>query len=174
MGRFEELIATVEEHQRLVEENYARIRRLAEELREGLCDWLAASDGVCVRLVPPAGQFQPRAYGDEAFSVPPKGFRPLGPIAFGLAIRVSRGSDWMRLVLVARKTGDNFRLQIQGGEEHVFDLPLTDNQPEPLYNLIFDHAVGFFREGIDRYRDGAYSQREIGFDFSDDEVTASV
>jgi len=131
MSRFEELIATVEEHQALVEENDTRIHRLAEALRDGFCDWLAASDGVCVRLVPPAGQFQPKAYGDKAFSVPPKGFRPLGPVSFGLAIRVSRGTDWMRLVLVARKTGDSFRLEIQGGEAHEFDLPLTEEQTEP-------------------------------------------
>lgn len=174
MSRFDELIATVEAHQALVEENYARIRKLAEELREGFCAWLGSGDGVCVRLVPPAGPFQPKNYGDEVYSVPPRGFRPLGPIAFGLAIRVTRSTDWMRLALIASKTGDTFRVRIQGGEEHVFTLPLSAAEPEPFYQLIYDHVVEFFREGIELYRDGEYSHREIGFDFSDDEVTASV
>lgn len=174
MSRFETLVNTVAEHQSLAAENYDRIRKLATELRAGLCDWMSTTDGVCVRLVPPVGPFQPKDYGDEVFSIPPRGFRPLGPVAFGLAMRVSSGSDWMRLTLVGRKTGDRFRVEIQGGAEHEFILPLSENSPEPFYQMIFEHVQKFFEDGIDRYKNGEYSQREIGFDFSDDEVTASV
>ena len=88
MSHFDELIETVEQHQKLADENYKRIRTLAEELRDGLCAFMDARDGVCVHLVPPGGDFKPKEYGDRAFSIPPRGFRPLGPIAFGLAVRV--------------------------------------------------------------------------------------
>lgn len=174
MSRFETLVNTVAEHQELAAQNYDRIRRLATELRDGFCEWLGSKDGVCVRLVPPVGAFQPKDYGDEVFSIPPKGFRPLGPVAFGLAIRVTHGTDWMRLTMIARKTGDRFRVEIQGGAEHEFSLPLATNNPEPFYEVIFNHVENFFVEGIERYKHGEYSPREIGFDFSDDEVTASV
>ncbi len=174
MSRFEELIAIAEEHQELAAENYARIRRLAEDLRAGLCDWMDARDGICVRLVPPVGPFQPKSYGDEVFSLPPRGFRPLGPIAFGLAMRVSRGTDWIRLTFTAHKIGDRFRVEIQGGPSHDFDLPLSAQNPEPFYALIFFYVTQFFRAGIADYREGEYSQREIGFDFSDEDPAPAV
>lgn len=174
MGRFDELISTAEEHQALAAENYDRIRRLAEQLRDGFCDYLDAKDGVCVRLVPPMGPFQPKAYGDEAFSVPKHGFRPLGPVSFGLAIRVSRGTDWIRLTMVCSKLGEDFRVSIMGGPEYRFHLPLASNESEPFYDMIFDHVRGTFAEQSERYKHGEYSQREIGFDFADDEDAASV
>ena len=108
MSRFEELISTVSHYQSLAAENYTRVRSLAEELREGLCAHIGSKDGVCVRLVPPAGAFEPKDYGDQAFSVPPQGFRPLGAILFGLAIRVSTGTDWMRVTIECQKIGDEF------------------------------------------------------------------
>ena len=72
MAKFDDLIATVETYQTLAAENYDRIRSLAESLRDGMCDFMAAETGVCVQLVPPAGPFKPKAYGDEAFSMPSK------------------------------------------------------------------------------------------------------
>ena len=51
MSRFDKLIETVEAYQALAAENYDRIRTLAEEVRSGFCDYLGASDGVCVHLV---------------------------------------------------------------------------------------------------------------------------
>lgn len=166
MARFDELLETVETYQTLATENYDRIRRLAEELRDGLCVYLGASDGECVHLVPPAGPFQPRPYGDLAFSVPPRGFRPLGPIRFGVAVRVTKGTDWLRITLDCRKAGDTFTVQIEGGSEYSFKLPLAENDPEPFYEQIYSHVRSWFAERIERYRDGDAGTREIGFDFA--------
>lgn len=164
---FETLLATVEDYQSLADENYDRIRKLAEELREGLCDFLDAKDGVCVHLVPPAGPFQPKPYRDDAFSIPPRGFRPLGPIAFGLAVRVTRGTDWLRLTMECRKAGDKFTVQIAGGKEYDFTLPLSENNPTPFYEYIFNYVHDWFAKRIEQYRDGDSGSREIGFDFAD-------
>lgn len=164
MSRFEELIETVETYQALVEENYSRIRRLAEEVRSGLCDYIGAPDGICVYLVPPAGQFEPRAYGDLAFSIPPRGFRPLGPVSFGLAIRVSRQSDWLRLRFECRKSGEEFVVGIEDGAEYTFRLPITEGDSEPFYAHIYQYILGWFRENIESYQEGAYGTRAIGFD----------
>ncbi len=166
MSHFDELIATVEEYQTLAAENYDRIRKLAEELRDGLCDFMGAKDGVCVHLVPPGGEFKPKEYKDKAFSIPPRGFRPLGPVAFGLAVRVSRGTDWLRVTMECRKLGDTFIVQIINGPEYQFMLPLADNDPQPFYEHIHDHVRGWFSGGIERYQEGEYGSREIGFDFA--------
>lgn len=166
MSRFEELIATVETYQALVEENYSRIRRLAEEVRGGLCDYIGAPDGVCVYLVPPAGPFEPRAYGDLAFSIPPRGFRPLGPVAFGLAFRVSKQADWLRLRFECRKAGDEFLVGIEDGAEYTFHLPMQAGDSAPFYAHIYEYILGWFRENIESYQEGAYGTRAIGFDFA--------
>lgn len=165
MSRFEQLIETVETYQELVEENYSRIRRLAEDVRAGLCDYIGAPDGICVHLVPPTGPFEPRAYGDAAFSIPPRGFRPLGPVSFGLAIRVSKQADWLRLRFECRKTGEEFVVGIEDGAEYTFSLPVEEQDSEPFYAHIFQYILGWFEENIESYRDGAYGTRAIGFDF---------
>ena len=166
MSHFDDLIATVEEHQKLAAENYDRIRKLAEELRAGICDFMDAKDGVCVHLVPPGGEFKPKEYGDKAYSIAPRGFRPLGPIAFGLAVRVSKGTDWLRVTPECRKVGDAFIVQIINGPEYQFLLPLADHDPEPFYEHIYDHVRGWFAAGVERYKEGEYGSREIGFDFA--------
>lgn len=165
-SHFEDLLQTVETYQDLAAENYDRIRRLAEELRDGLCGYLGASDGVCVHLVAPAGPFEPRPYGDEAFSVPPGGFRPLGPIQFGVAIRVTKGTDWLRVTFECRKVGETFHVIMEGGREYQFELPLRDNDPQPFYEEIFDHVKSWFQTQIERYMEGDFGSREIGFDFA--------
>jgi len=165
MSRFEQLIETVESYQNLVEENYSRIRRLAADVCSGLCDYIGAPDGVCVQLVPPEGPFELRAYGDAAFSIPPRGFRPLGPVAFGLAFRVSKQSDWLRLRFECRKTGDEFVVGIEDGAEYTFSLPINDGDSAPFYAHIFEYILGWFEENIESYRNGAYGTRAIGFDF---------
>ncbi len=166
MSRFDDLIATVAHYQKLATENYDRVRGLAEDLRAGLCAYIGSTDGVCVRLVPPAGQFEPKDYGDQAFSVPPKGFRPLGPILFGLAVRVSRGTDWMRVTMECQKIGETFVARIAGGEEYRLTIPLKENDLEPFFDHIYDHVMEWFTTQIDRYEAGDYGSREIGFDFS--------
>lgn len=174
MSKFDDLIANVEAYQALAGENYDRIRSLAEQLREGFCEFLDSKDGVCVHLVPPAGPFEPKPYGDKAFSLPPRGFRPLGPVAFGLAVRVSRGTDWLRVTMECRKIGDLFHVQIQDGPEFEFKLPLADADPEPFYQHIYDHVFLWFASRIERYKEGDYGTREIGFDFADDIKTSKV
>ncbi len=168
MSRFEHLIQTVETYQVLVEENYSRIRRLAEEVRGGLCDYIGAPDGVCVHLVPPAGAFEPRPYGDLAFSIPPRGFRPLGPVAFGLAFRVSKEADWLRLKFECRKTGEDFVVGIEDGAQYTFRLPIEEADSAPFYAHIYQYILSWFQENIDSYREGAYGARTIGFDLMDE------
>lgn len=168
MSRFEELISTVSRYQTLAAENYTRVRSLAEELRAGLCAHIGMKDGVCVRLVPPAGQFEPRDYGDQAFSMPPQGFRPLGAIQFGLAIRVLGEKDWMRVTMQCQKIGDEFIAQIVGGDEYRLNIPLQENDPEPFYDHIYEHVLEWFQTQIERYEAGDYGSREIGFDLSRD------
>ncbi len=163
MSRFEELIKTVEIYQQLAEENYGRIRRLAEAVRSGLCDYIGAPDGVCVYLVPPTGEFEPRAYGDAAFSVPPRGFRPLGPVSFGLAFRVSKQADWLRLRFECRKTGEDFVVGIEDGAQYTFRLPIEEGDSEPFYAHIYKYILGWFDENIESYREGVYGTRAIGF-----------
>ncbi|MEL7032291.1 MAG: hypothetical protein AAGL97_11415 [Pseudomonadota bacterium] len=174
MSRFEELISTVAHYQSLAAENYTRVRTLAEELRAGLCAHIGSKDGVCVRLVPPAGQFEAKDYGDQAFSIPPNGFRPLGAILFGLAVRVSMGTDWMRVTIQCQKIGDEFIAQIVGGEEYRLSIPLKDNDPEPFYDHIYEHVLDWFKTQIDRYEAGDYGGREIGFDVSHSEEDSLV
>lgn len=168
LSRFEELISTVAQYQERAAENYSRVRTLAEELRAGLCAHIGSDDGVCVRLVPPQGAFEAKDYGDQAFSLPPQGFRPLGAILFGLAIRVSTGTDWMRVTIECQKIGDEFIARIVGGEEYRLSIPLKDNDPEPFYDHIYDHVLEWFQTQIDRYDAGDYGSREIGFDVSRD------
>ncbi|MEO0982730.1 MAG: hypothetical protein AAFX03_08780 [Pseudomonadota bacterium] len=174
MSRFEELVATVDTYQGLAKENYDRIRRVAEEIAGGFCEFLGTADGVCVHLVPPVGPFEPKPYGDQAFSMPPRGFRPLGPVAFGLAVRVSRGTDWLRLTMECRKIGDLFIVQIQGGPEFEFKVPLSENHPEAFYDMVYNHVRNWFAEHIERYQKGDYGSREIGFDFTAGEEAAQV
>lgn len=174
MSRFEELISTVSQYQTLAAENYSRVRSLAEELRAGLCAHIGMKDGVCVLLVPPAGPFEPKDYGDQAFSMPPQGFRPLGAIQFGLAIRVLGEKDWMRVTMQCQKIGDDFIAQIVGGDEYRLTIPLKNYDPEPFYDHIYEHVLEWFQTQIERYEAGDYGRREIGFDVSrdHDEVVA--
>lgn len=174
MSRFDELIATVARYQSLAGENYIRVRALAEELRAGLCAHIGMKDGVCVRLVPPAGPFEAKDYGDHAFSMPPKGFRPLGAIQFGLAIRVLGEADWMRVTIECQKIGDDFIARILGGEDYQLSIPLKDNDPEPFYDHIYRHVLDWFKHQIERYEAGDYSSRDIGFDISRDHNEAAV
>lgn len=164
MSRFEDLIKIVETYQQLAEENYGRIRRLAEEVRGGLCDYIGAPDGVCVYLVPPVGEFEPRAYGDQAFSIPPRGFRPLAPVAFGLAFRVSKDADWLRLRFQCRKSGEDFIVTIEDGAEYTFHLPIQAGDSEPFFAHVYKYIVGWFEETIESYREGEYGSRSIGFE----------
>lgn len=167
MSHFEELVETVAEYQKRAAEHYDRVKRLAEELRGGFCQYLGSGFGVCVHLVPPAGPFKPVTDLNTAFSVPPRGFRPLGAIAFGLAVRVSRQTDWIRVVMVCHKRGEKFTVEIDDGPSYTFSLPLAENNTDEFYNILFAHILGQFTEAIERYDRGT-DARSIGFDFTED------
>ena len=168
MARFDELLETVDTYQALAAENYDRVRRLAESLKDGMCDFMGSTTGVCVHLVPPAGPFKPKAHTDEAFSMPPRGFRPLVPVAFGLAFRVSKGTDWLRVTFQCQKLGEKFIVNILDGDKYTLALPLADNDTVPFYQHIFDHVHESFIDRIKHYNDGDYTG-EIGFDFAEDD-----
>jgi hypothetical protein len=163
--RYAELTATAGRYKDLAAENYGRIRELAETLRTEFCAYLGSDTPPCVRLVPPGGPFEPKDYGDGAFSIPAKGFQPLGPISFGLAVRVTDSGDWLRAVLTCRKEGDTFIVRVEGGPRHEFDLPLADQEPAAFLDMLYEHLLNWFKLSIDDYEHGQYGQREIGFDF---------
>lgn len=164
-SRYTALTAAAERYRTLAEENYARVRGLAEAIQSGFCTYLSSDDPPCVLLVPPMGPFEPRAYGDRAFSAPPTGFKPLGPILFGLAVRVSDRGDWVRITLGCVKEGETFSVDIHGGGEHQFRLPLHEQDPTEFFDALYAHVETFFTRAIDDYEHGRYGQREIGFDF---------
>jgi len=170
-NRFDALIDRASDYQELAIENYDRIRRIADGIQSGFCKYLSARDGTCVKLVPPQGPFQPKDYGDEAFSMPARGFRHIAPIAFGLAIRVTRGTDWLRTTLICSKKGDFFEVSIIEGESHRFDLPFTDDDHQDFYEKLYAHVINWLEQRIDLYKDGDYSSSSIGFDFSDEKET---
>jgi len=93
-------------------DNYVQIRSIAENIRDGLCAYLDP-EGPCVFLVPPQGAFAAQNYRSAAYSVSGKGFLPLEPISFGLAIRISGEGDYMRLVLTCRKEGERMYINIE-------------------------------------------------------------
>ncbi|HBH90083.1 hypothetical protein [Ponticaulis sp.] len=171
MSRFDDLVETAKKYQDRAAENYDRIRKLASELKDGFCQYLGTGHGVCVHLVPPVGQFQPKTDLDTAFSIPPRGFRPLGPVLFGLAVRVSEGMDWIRVVMHCHKQGERFMIAIDHGPNYTFKLPLSENDPSEFYDLLYRHITSQFTEAIERYDRGT-DARSIGFDFSDPNETA--
>lgn len=165
-SRYENLAALAARYRTLAGENYGRTRAFAETLRGGFCGYLNSDSPPCVLLVPPAGPFEPRAYGDFAFSVPPSGFQPLGPIAFGLAVRVSAQNDWIRLTLECVKEADAFIVTIFGGGESSVRMPADEQNPVEFFAALYEHLHAFFDQAIDDYEHGRYGSREIGFDFS--------
>ncbi|MDZ4761564.1 MAG: hypothetical protein SGJ21_10870 [Alphaproteobacteria bacterium] len=166
MTRFEALTAITARHQTLAAENYDRVRALAEHVRTGFCEYLEAPGGDCVLLVPPLGPFDPKNYGDEAFSMAPTGFRQIAPIVFGLAVRATAAGDWMRLVMQCSKQGEAFQVDFADGQSHAFDMPFETADHVPFFNLVFEHLLDGFREQTRQYEEGDYGSRAIGFEFN--------
>lgn len=150
-------------------DNYSQVRSVAEQIRDGLCNYLDDSQQ-CVFLVPPQGAFGKQNYGSAAFSVSGKGFLPLEPIAFGLAIQVSTLGDYMRLVVQCRKEGDHIYLQLDQDVSFDFKLPFNDDDLQEAYQGIYKHLLGWFEGRVSQYDDGNYGGTDIGFDIqrSDD------
>lgn len=163
-SRSSELAATVTRYKERAAENYYRVRTLAEALRDGFCAYMESDNPPCVFLVPPAGPFEPKDYGDLAFSVPPEGFQPLGPIAFGLIVRVSAQNDWLRLVLKCTKEAQDFTVEIEDGPSHTFTLPVQRVDHKAFFDTVFSHVNDWFAREVERYDSGEYGQRDIGFD----------
>ncbi len=168
-GRAEALFAIANRYGRKSFENYAQIRSLAETLCEGFDRWLS-DQGPYVFLVPPEGRFSAKNYQSAAFSVAGKGYLPLKPISFGLAVRVSEDEDYMRVRLECRKEGDHIDVRLHDGTKVDVPLPeggegaVTDAALEPLYHALYDHLIGFFQDHVDDYDNGHYGVTEIGFD----------
>ncbi len=168
---YDTLTQTVGRYRAAAAENYARIRALAEALEAGFCSYLGAGkDSPCVLLIPPGGAFEPKSYGDKAFSIPPSGFQPLGPVSFGLGVKVSEG-DWLRVTLTCMKEGPDFTVRIHEGGQYVFKLPLHAQDPGPFFEMLHAHIVTWFARAVDDYDVGNDADRTIGFDFfrADDE-----
>ena len=149
-------------------ENYAIIRNLAETLRDEFCAWLSETPN-CVYLVPPEGRFSAKNYQSAAYSVAGKGYLPLKPISFGLAVKVSPDKDYMRLQMNCRKEGDAVHVRIE--KEREMRVPLLQgDEPvdraalEPLFTAIYEYLTGYFQSRIDDYDHGRYGTTEIGFD----------
>lgn len=144
-------------------QNYAHIRALAERIASGLCAYLDPDDPPCVFLVPPQGPFQPRDYGGRAFTVPGRGFLPLGPIGFGLAVRVSGQTDYIRLVLSCAREGEELVVRIKEGGAYEFhtgeDADLSD-----FFEHLYQHILNWYEERIRLYEEGNYSGGGIGFE----------
>lgn len=145
-------------------DNYAKIRSVAETLRDLLCAWLHSGDEPCVYLVPPEGPFQAENYQSGAFSVSGKGYLPLKPISFGLAVRISEDKDYMRLQLHCQKEGDLMKISIGKESPISVKLPLDEAEMIPLFEQIHGHILAFFQNSVAKYDEGDYGTSVIGFD----------
>lgn len=144
-------------------DNYVQIRSVAEAIRDGLCAWL--DDGKqCVYLVPPQGPFTAQNYRSAAFSVSGKGFLPLEPISFGLAVNISGDGDYMRLVLTCRKEGNRMFIHMDEGREVDLHLPVQKVELNAFFEKIYEHLLHWFEGRVDQYDNGSYGNNDIGFD----------
>jgi hypothetical protein len=163
LSRHDRLVEVAEKYGAAAQANYSEVRNLSERLRAGFCAWLGAFDGTCVFLVPPIGPYETRAYGDLAFSMPPKGFKSLDPIAFGLAVRITRQGDWFRLPITCLRDGETMRLEIVDGPHLNIGHAATDVELEGIYATLLDHITGYFERGLDHFERGDYGGSDIGF-----------
>lgn len=144
-------------------DNYAQIRSVAEHIRDGLCLWLD-NEQRCVFLVPPQGAFQAQNYQSAAFSVSGKGFLPLEPISFGLAVKISDDGDYMRLILTCRKEGGRMYVSVENSTSFTLALPLVESAMTSVYEGLYNHLVHWFTDRVEQYDHGDYGSTDIGFD----------
>ncbi|RKQ96642.1 hypothetical protein [Maricaulis maris] len=162
--RFDQLADAAERYGGYSLDNYAVIRSVAENLATGFCRFLGAEGKACVHLVPPQGAWSPQPHRSGAFSVSGSGFLPLGPISFGLAVRVSRTGDWTRLVLTCTKKGHHVEVAIAEGPVFDIGLPLETADLDTVFQRLHDHLIRWFEDQADLYENGDYGGRSIGFD----------
>ena len=166
--RLRTLFEVAEDYGRKSFDNYARIRSVAETLRDEFCAWLSEEPG-CVFLVPPEGRFTAKNYQSAAFSVAGKGYLPLKPISFGLAVLVSEDKDFIRVQLTCRKEGDAIFARLSNGKTIRVELDEGERAPRteallPLIEAVYNHVLDFFQDRVDDYDNGRYGTQEIGFD----------
>lgn len=162
-SRLKDLSAAAEVYGQRSFDNYAQIRSVAEQIRDGLCAWLDSSQE-CVFLIPPQGPFKSENYGSAAFSVAGKGFLPLEPISFGLAVKVSEDDDFMRIVMTARKEGDRMFLSLENGQMLSLNLPTEETELKAIFESLYEHLLNWFNFRVDNYDNGNYGSNDIGFD----------
>ena len=163
VSRLDEIVAAAKIYGARSFDNYAQIRSVAEAIRHGLCEWLD-SEKQCVYLVPPQGPFTAQNYRSAAYSVSGKGFLPLEPISFGLAINISGDGDYMRLVMTCRKEGDKMFIHLDEGREMDLTLPVQDDELTHFFEYIHEHLLHWFEGRVDQYDNGSYGSNDIGFD----------
>ena len=162
-NRFDLISDAANEYGKRSFDNYAQIRSVAEQMKNGLCAYLD-SERECVFLVPPQGAFVSQNYGSAAFSVAGKGFLPLEPISFGLAVRVSESGDFMRMVLHCRKEGSHLYMQVEEDKTYDFDLPLNETELNACLEGLYQYLLHWFKDRVERYDHGNYGTSDIGFD----------
>lgn len=162
-SRFDILADIAAEYGKRSLENYAQIRSLAEALRDGLCKYLD-HDKPCVFLVPPQGGFGEQNYGSAAFSVAGKGFLPLEPISFGLAVRVSNTGDFLRVVINCRKEAQQLIVMIEMAKTYEIVLPVNEEKLSHLIEELYKYIIEWFSGRIEQYDEGHYGVSDIGFD----------
>jgi len=145
-------------------DNYAQIRSVAETLRDLLCVWLHRGDEPCVYLVPPEGPFIAENYQSGAYSVSGKGYLPLKPISFGLAVRISEDKEYMRLQMHCQKEGELMKISIGKGRPLALSLPLNEKEMTPLFERIYGHILAFFEDSVAHYDEGHYGTYSMGVD----------
>ena len=163
MTRFQALAEIAGDYGDRALENYSSIRNIAQSVRDSLRDHLCA-DGDCVFLVPPGGKFGARDYGSGAFSVAGRGFLPLEPLSFGLAVRVSDRKDYIRIVMTCRREADTMFVTPDTGRPFRLSLPPTESELEEMTEALYDYLIDWFASRIDRYDNGSYGNNDIGFD----------
>jgi len=117
----------------------------------------------CVYLVPPQGPFTAQNYRSAAYSVSGKGFLPLEPISFGLAINISGDGDYMRLIMTCRKEGDKMFIHIDEGREVDLNLPLKESELNSFFENIYQHLLHWFQGRVDQYDNGSYGSNDALF-----------
>lgn len=162
-SKLEKLAKAAEVYGQRSFDNYAQVRSVAENVRNGLCKWLD-NEQQCVFLVPPQGPFQAQNSGSAAYSVSGQGFLPLEPISFGLAVKVSPQGDYMRLVLTCRKEGDKMFILVENNASHTLDLPASEDGLKIVYAGLYDHIMSWFTDRVEQYDHGNYGSSDIGFD----------
>lgn len=167
--RFQLISDSANEYGKRSFDNYAQIRSVAEQVRDGLCEYLD-SEQQCVFLVPPQGPFASQNHGSAAYSVAGKGFLPLEPISFGLAVRVSESGDFMRIVLHCRKEGDHLYMQVEEDKTYDFDLPINETELNSCLEGLYQYLLHWFKDRVERYDHGSYGSSDIGFDIQRVEI----